>query len=116
MKANLSSTFFRKFEKIEKLSADPVQLGFSLELDHQLIGQAHDLGAAGAEATLDTVLVGAGGGCDGDFAAFDGDGVAAAVGGRDGDLLILLKIQHSDALALRQNTGAGSRGDGPQQV
>lgn len=112
----MSSTFFRKFEKIEKLSADPVQLGFSLELDHQLIGQAHDLGAAGAEATLDAVLVGAGGGCDGDLAAFDGDGVAAAVGGRDRDLLILLKIQHSDAPALRQNTGAGSRGDGPQQV
>ena len=62
------------------------------EVDDKLIGQTHDIRAAGAEAPLHAVVVGAGGVRDGDFAVPNGNDVLTAVFGCYGKLLIFMKI------------------------
>ena len=58
------------------------------EADLQGVGEADDGGTAPAEATVDAVVVRAGGGGDGNLSAGDFYGVAAAVGGRDREGLV----------------------------
>ena len=68
-------TFFEKF-----LSDGGVHFLIPQKFDDQPVGQAHDVGAAGAEAALHAVVVRATCPGDGDFAALDGDGILAVHG------------------------------------
>lgn len=111
----MSSTIFTFLKNFAISAADPVQLGFTQELEDQLVGQAHDLGAAVAEAPVDTVLVRAGGGGDGHLSALDGDGVAAAVGGGDENGLVLAQAYGLHRLAAAEDPHLGCRLSGPQK-
>ena len=56
--------------------------------DHQTVGKAHNIGAAGAKSTLHTVVIGAGGIGNGDGALVNSYDIIAAIGGRNGEFLV----------------------------
>ena len=105
--------FFTKFLKI--FSGDGVHFLCSGEADHQAVGEAHDLGAAGAEASVHAIVVGAGCFGDGDGAVLDGDGIASAVVGGEGELLIVGQWDGAHQLAVYQDFCMGSIFGGQEQ-
>ena len=75
------------------------------EVDDKLIGQTHDIRAAGAEAPLHAVVVGAAGFRDGDFAVLNSDNIYAAIFGGYGKLLILMEIYRFHHVPAAGNLG-----------
>ena len=75
-------------------------------MDDQLIRQAHDVRAPGAEAPLHAIVVGTGGFRDGDFAIADGDDILTAALGGYGKLLIITEV---DRFHRRWKSGQGPR-------
>ena len=69
----MSSINFKNFEKI--LSNCRVDFLLLHKLDHQFVGQAHDVRASAAKSTVHTVMIRAAGLGDGDLTVLNGDGV-----------------------------------------
>lgn len=76
---------------------------------------AHDLRAAVAEAPGHTVVVRAGGGGDGNFAAFHGNRVFSAAVAGDGEGLVKAQIHGFYQGSLTADLGVGGRSAGTHQ-
>ena len=76
-------------------------------MDDQLIRQAHDVRAPGAEAPLHAIVVGTGGFRDGDFAIADGDDILTAALGGYGKLLIITEVDRFHNFSAAGNPGKG---------